>query len=175
MDNKDIDDILQAVNSTNGIENNNSFLNMLHHRTPNQPQFKSFDPVNSVSSSDSTPPSKSLVDVVNTLDTSKISNSMKQILNQINDSKLNQSMNTPVTTHESISNPPINVQGSGNSSSSSSSNSSSRTGPSLISVMGYSIPESTLYFVLVLAIIAVALYFLTSDGKKDKEKEKIKN
>ena len=49
----------------------------------------------------------------------------------------------------------------------------------LTSIFGYNIPTSTLYFIIVLVIIAVGLYFLTAerkkpnkDGEKDKEKSK---
>lgn len=173
MDNKDIDDILLAVNGANRIENNTPLFNMLH-RSPIsrlnkepviQSQFKSFDPVNSVSSSDSTSPPVTLVDVVNSMDTSKITNNMnmKQFLNQINDQKSNP-------------NPNPNPDPKLNSIPSDQVSNLVTNGPSFFSIMGYSIPESTLYFIIVLIIIGIALYFLTSDGKKekviDKEKEK---
>lgn len=164
MDNKDIDDILQAVNGTNGIENNNSFFNILHHRSPgssNKQQLKSLEPVNSVSSSDCTPPPKSLVDCINTMD--KLSN-VKQILG-INDTKPIQQTNPDNNSNGCPSGPVANC----------SSDSNGTQGPSVISLMGYSIPESTLYFILVLLIIGAALYFLTGDSKKDKDNEKNKN
>jgi hypothetical protein len=44
----------------------------------------------------------------------------------------------------------------------------------LTSIMGYNIPTSTLYFIIVLVAIAVGLYFMTTDRKKDKEKDKNK-
>jgi len=47
----------------------------------------------------------------------------------------------------------------------------------LTSIFGYNIPISTLYFIIVLAIISVALYFLTGAKRKenkDKDKDKDK-
>jgi hypothetical protein len=55
------------------------------------------------------------------------------------------------------------------------------SGINMTSLMGYNIPTSTLYFIIVLIVIAVALYFLTAkkkdrtrekDREKDREKEK---
>lgn len=37
------------------------------------------------------------------------------------------------------------------------------------SLLGYNIPTSTLYFIIVLVIIAVGLYFLTAEKKRDKD------
>lgn len=45
----------------------------------------------------------------------------------------------------------------------------------LTTFFGYSIPTSTLYFIIVLVLIAIGLYFLTAEKKKDKEKDKIRN
>ncbi|VBB17882.1 hypothetical protein YASMINEVIRUS_345 [Yasminevirus sp. GU-2018] len=48
----------------------------------------------------------------------------------------------------------------------------------LTNIFGYNIPTSTLYFIIVLVIIAVGLYFLTAERKKpnkDGDKDKDKN
>lgn len=44
----------------------------------------------------------------------------------------------------------------------------------LTSIFGYFVPTTTLYFILVLVIMAVGLYFLTGEKKKDKDKDKEK-
>ena len=44
----------------------------------------------------------------------------------------------------------------------------------LITFMGYSIPTTTLYFIIIMICIAVLFYFLTSEKNKDKDKDKEK-
>ena len=160
MDQKDIYDIMDKVNETNEY-NNDNLLSDLPRRTPlvsknRSVVYRSVDPVQSVSSTE--PLSESGTKV----------STLKNIMQNNTDSK-------KITKHVSIQEP-VN-----DSPSSSTDESSSVTVPgvtyqqsNMTSFLGYNIPWSTLYFLLVIIVISVALYFLTGEKKKEKEKEKEK-
>jgi hypothetical protein len=123
------------------------------------------DPVRSVSSSDMGNEYMNMY----TTDQSNMTNIKSILQNKKGGKKVakhvtvqeNNNIDTKDTKTEKIDNStelPITDSGAGN--------------PNMTSIFGYNIPSSTLYFIFVLIMIAIALYLLTGEKKKDKEIDK---
>ena len=167
MNKMDIDDILTAVNNMN--ENDDNVLASLHHRTPyledNHVPIKSILVKNKNDVSITNPDIQTFI----RSEESSLPKEYKNIKNQevsvpVAKCKKTVSINTNISQRDIN-----NVDDKNNLSYEID---SSIKNSHMTSLMGYSIPSSTLYFIIVLIIIATGLYFLTSDKKKDKEKKK---
>ena len=187
MNNLDIDDILSAVTNMNNNESVQNILDDLHHRSPvvksvdnnlnrhpsseanlrpNDHSFQSrqtinrpVDPAGSASSSDDSDP--------NANDQPRVSPGSVALAVPVTDVKKKKTvhLNVVENTPDGQTNdgkpravvPAKNIQKS-----------------HMTSLMGYNIPTSTLYFIIVMCVVATALYFLTAEKKKDKDKDKQK-
>jgi hypothetical protein len=186
MDTLDIDDILSAVTNMNNNDSVQNILDDLHHRSPvvksvdnnlnrcppNDHSFQSrqtinrpVDPAGSASSSDDSnlnANKQSHVDVSPSsvaipVPTTDVKKKRKVHLNVPDNIPEEQSNDENHKQNSRVVVPTKNIQKS-----------------HMTSLMGYNIPTTTLYFIIVMCVIAIALYFLTAEKKKDKDKQKKK-
>jgi uncharacterized membrane protein len=167
MDLNTIDHIMSAVN---GINNDNEdlghLMRSLPHRTPASSALNSrneinktphvnrpTDPVQSISSAEnlsteSPHAEKQLTSHIN------VRPPNRELINQQKNTQKNNHVNTNTNTNVTSDLSDDIVPNNTNNTS------------HLTNIMGYNIPTTTIYFIAILVIIAVALYFLTAEKKK---------
>lgn len=180
MEKTDIDDIFKVINGCNNellsdnlklrtpvIQNSKSKTNCTPNVCPdnkvlnNLPISMPTDPVKSVSSSDSiTTPNVNL----NTNVTNEQLNKMLSLLQN--------TKNLDINSLNEIKQKTVNSNNKVVQKSQTNNNQKSEL---VTNIFGCNVPTSTIYFVLVLSVIAVGLYFMTAKKRVNKKKKKNKD
>lgn len=172
MDIEDIDQLINTVN--NSVPDAVDITDCLRTRIPDA---SSNTPLNT-SSNTSSNVSKT-IEELNPINLKTVNDMMKRVISTANNIN---PLPCPANDANATNNTNTDNNASANISKNVSDNSNSVIKPgtdqqstitiqNITTIFGYTLPTSTLYFIIALLMIAIGLYFVTSDKRKKKKKE----